>query len=147
VNRGEHEHIRDRARQLLIAPDVLEIVSASYPEVPLQIARMTAAMALIKPSYSKVASAPTKIAEYLGCGVPCLGNRGVGDVEQVLEGNRVGVAARGFSDASLATSVQRLLDLLGEPAVQNRCRNTAVELFSIDRGVAAYEEIYRSLQR
>ena len=35
---------------------------------------------------AKIASAPTKLAEYLGCGVPCLGNVGVGDMEAILEG-------------------------------------------------------------
>ncbi len=147
VNRGEHELIRKRAEELGIGCEQLEVVSALYRDVPAQIARMSAAMALIKPAYSKLASAPTKIAEYLGCGVPCLGNRGIGDVEQLLESEGVGVAATGISDAALATATHRLFQLLQEPGLQQRCRTTAEQMFSLDRGAAAYDEIYRSLQR
>ena len=147
VNRGEHALIRDRAGALGVAPEDMEIVSARHAEMPAQIARMSAAMALIRPTYSKLASAPTKIAEYLGCGVPCLGNRGIGDVEQVLEGKRVGVVASAISETALAEATNRLLELVGEPSLQQRCRKVAEEMFSLDAGVAAYDEIYRSLQR
>ena len=97
VNRGEHPLIAARAAAHGIAPEELELVAASHDEVPALIARMSAGMALIKPAYSKIASAPTKLGEYLGCGVPCLGNAGVGDVEGAARGPpRGGGAARFF---------------------------------------------------
>ena len=67
VNRGEHALISARAAAHGIAASELELVGASHEEVPALIARMSAAMALIKPAYSKIASAPTKLGEYLGC--------------------------------------------------------------------------------
>jgi glycosyltransferase involved in cell wall biosynthesis len=114
--------------------------------MPALIARMSAGMALIKPAYSKIASAPTKLAEYLGCGVPCLGNAGVGDVQQILEGHRVGVALRGFSEADLQSGVDRLIELSEDPSTPERCRKLAEELFSRDQGVASYAQIYQALQ-
>ena len=102
-------------------------------------------MALIKPAYSKIASAPTKLAEYLGCGVPCLGNAGVGDMEEILEGSRVGVALRGFSEGELRAGMKQLIALVGDPGIQQRCRNAAVARFSLDQGVEAYAVIYDEL--
>jgi glycosyltransferase involved in cell wall biosynthesis len=145
VNRGEHPLIAARAAAHGIAASELELVAASHDEVPALIARMSAAMALIKPAYSKIASAPTKLGEYLGCGVPCLGNAGVGDVEELLEGRRVGVALRDFSDAHLRESLRRLVALVHDDAVQQRCRESALELFSLERGAAQYDAIYREL--
>ena len=145
VNRGEHPLIAARAAAHCIAPEELELVAASHDEVPALIARMSAAMALIKPAYSKIASAPTKLGEYLGCGVPCLGNSGVGDVEELLEGRRVGVAVRDFSDAQLRDGLERLVALVQDEAVQQRCREAALELFSLERGAASYDAIYREL--
>jgi glycosyltransferase involved in cell wall biosynthesis len=145
VNRGEHPLIAERAAAHGITAGELELVAASHAEVPVLIARMSAGMALIKPAYSKIASAPTKLGEYLGCGVPCLGNAGVGDVQELLEGSRVGVALADFSDGGLRENLGRLVALAREGGVQQRCRNTAEEVFSLERGVASYDAIYREL--
>jgi glycosyltransferase involved in cell wall biosynthesis len=110
--------------------------------MPAVIARMSAGMMLIKPAFSKIASAPTKLAEYLGCGVPCLGNVNVGDVEAVLAGRRVGVALTGFSEAELRSGIEQLVALVDEPATAQRCRETAEEFFSRDRGARSYAAIY-----
>jgi glycosyltransferase involved in cell wall biosynthesis len=123
----------------------VEITTAEHNDMPRIIGRMTAGMALIKPAYSKIASAPTKLAEYLGCGVPVLGNVGVGDMAAILEGCRVGIALDDFSEQSIGDNIRRLVDLAREPRLQERCRQVAIELFSLDRGVAAYNSIYDEL--
>jgi glycosyltransferase involved in cell wall biosynthesis len=145
VNRGDHPLIAARAAAHGIAPEELELVAASHDEVPALIARMSAAMALIKQAYSKIASAPTKLGEYLGCGVPCLGNAGIGDVGPLLEGRRVGVALRDFSDAHMRQGLSRLVALVRDDAVQQRCREAALESFSLERGAVQYDAIYREI--
>ncbi len=146
VNRGEHKAIQERAAAHNIAGSDLELVEASHAEVPEIIARMTAAMAIYRPGYSRIACAPTKIPEYLACGVPCLASADVGDVEEVLEGRRVGIAISEFSDAALRSGVDRLIELTNDRQIQQRCRETAVALFSLRSGVDAYEAIYRRLE-
>jgi glycosyltransferase involved in cell wall biosynthesis len=145
VNRSEQEMIRQRAAANGIDDRSIEIVAAEHGDVARQIGRMTGAMALIKPCYSKIASSPTKLAEYLGCGVPCLGNAGVGDIEDILEGQRVGAVVSDVSNSSLADGVRRLADLSSDAAVRRRCREVATRLFSLDSGVAAYADIYATL--
>jgi glycosyltransferase involved in cell wall biosynthesis len=145
VNRSEQQLIRDSASALGIDPAAIEIVAADHRDVPRHIGRMSAGMALIKPVYSKIASAPTKLAEYLGCGVPVLGNAGVGDMAEILEGRRIGVSINDFSDNALVEGVKRLIALAGEPGLQQRCRNSASELFSLDVGVARYAAIYEEM--
>ncbi len=145
VNRNEHALIRESLARRGISSERFEIVSAEHEDVPRQIARMRAAAAIYKPSYSRVACAPTKLAEYLGCGVPCVGNVGVGDVEEILEGKRVGVALRDFSQADHKNAVDRLLALCDEPELRSRCVATARELFSLEAGVEAYRQIYLEL--
>jgi glycosyltransferase involved in cell wall biosynthesis len=145
ANRGEHDLIRSRMEALAIDPSAVEIVAADRAAMPGLIARMTAGLALIKPSYSKLASAPTKLAEYLGCGIPCVGNAGVGDMEKLLEGRRIGICLKDLTDRDLSGSADRLLSLLEEPDLQQRCRRAAEELFSLDSGVAAYAAIYDEL--
>ena len=145
VNRGEHRMIRERVVALGIDPSAVELVAAEHRDMPGLIARMHAGLSLIQPLYSKIASAPTKLAEYLGCGVPCLGNAGVGDMQEILEGGRVGAIVRDFSDDSLLKGVGDLIALAREPGVRERCRGVATELFSLDAGVTGYADIYREL--
>jgi glycosyltransferase involved in cell wall biosynthesis len=142
VNRGEQERVRAAATSAGIEPDAIEIIAADHAEMPTQIARMNAAILLIKPAYSKIASAPTKLGEYLGCGVPCLGNAGVGDIEEILDRRKIGVVLNSFSVAELDEGARQLLALARQPEVRERCRAAALDLFSLDMGVAEYADIY-----
>jgi glycosyltransferase involved in cell wall biosynthesis len=144
VNRLDHEAIRAGAEALGCA-DAVEIVAANHDEVPHQIARMSAGMALYKRAYSRVACAPTKLAEYLGCGVPCVASDGVGDMAEVIESENVGVVIRDQTDVGLRSAVRQLLDLTRDGELPGRCRRTARRLFSLEQGVAAYASIYDQL--
>lgn len=145
VNRGEHDFIRDRLRESGIDPAGVELVASDHGGVPALISRMTIAAAIRKPAYSQVACAPTKLAEYLGCGVPCLVNEGVGDVAEIVESERVGVVLRGFSPAEMGDAMDRLLALSCESGIKERCVAAARRRFSLDDGVSAYREIYERL--
>lgn len=147
INRGEHDYIRERLAAGGVSMDAVELRSADHAEVPAQMARMHAGVFFIKPVFSKQASAPTKLAEFLGCGIPCLGNAGVGDMADVLEGERVGVALNDFSQASLRHGLERLIALSGQDDIQARCVAAARRHFSLDEGVARYRAIYDSLER
>jgi glycogen synthase len=70
----------------------------------------------------------------------------VGDVAEVLRERRVGVVLEDFGAAGLAVAVEEALRLVEDPALAARCEATARELFSLEHGVAAYREIYQSLQ-
>ena len=82
VNRGQHSFIRERLAVASVPEMNVELTTASHDEVPEYMARMDAGIFFIKPVFSKQASAPTKLAEFLGCGIPCLGNAGVGDMAE-----------------------------------------------------------------
>ncbi len=47
-------------------------------------------LCLVKSSFSKVASAPTRFAEYLAAGCPVAVTPGVGDLEELVEDSRRG---------------------------------------------------------
>lgn len=145
VNRNEQALVRTRAAAAGMPGDALEITAAEHAEVPAQVRRMSAGAVIIRPVFSKIASAPTKLAEYLGCGVPCLGNVGVGDMEAILEGEKTGVALREFTPEERAWAVDRLLALCDDPAAPARCRAVAERLFSVEDGATHYRAIYRRL--
>lgn len=145
VNRNEHAAIREAFQRRGLRASSCDVVAAGHADVPAQIGRMHAATAFYVQAYSKLATAPTKLAEYLGCGVPCVGNTGVGDMAAILEGEGVGVAISDFSADQLELAADRLLDLLDEEGTRMRCLAAAKRLFSLDAGVESYSGIYRRL--
>ncbi len=145
VNRNEQDLVRRLAADAGIPAAALEITSADHAEVPAAVRRMSAGAAIIRPVYSKIASAPTKLAEYLGCGVPCLGNIGVGDMETILEGEGAGVALRAFTPEERVRAVDRLIAMAANPATAGHCRAVALRHFSAEQGAAKYRAIYQSL--
>lgn len=145
VNRDEHELITEKLRAAGIAHDQYQLRTATHEQVPALIGRMTVGAALIKPAYSKLASAPTKLAEYLGCGIPCLGNAGVGDMTALIEDNQVGISLPGFSEAEQRQGVDRLLRLLEDRQLASRCVAVAKRHFSLEDGVAELASIYTRL--
>ena len=147
VNRGEHAYIHERLAAAGVPDEAVELTTVTHAQVPRQMALMNAGVFFIKPVFSKQASAPTKLAEFLGCGIPCLSNAGVGDMAEVLEGEGVGVVLKSFNEAALANGLQGLLQLAADPATRARCVAAAQKHFSLDEGVRRYAAVYELLGR
>lgn len=145
LNRGQHAYILKSLAKAGIPATAFELRAATHEEVPAEMARMDAGIFFYKPSYSRAACSPTKLGEFLGCGVPCLGNAGVGDMAEMLEGERVGVAVKTFDETGLAAGLQTLLQLVADPTTPVRCVTVAQKYFSLDEGVERYAAIYRQL--
>ena len=99
----------------------------------------------IKPVFSKQASAPTKLGEFLGCGIPCLTNAGVGDMQQILESTETGVCINQFDEPAYQQAYQQMMALCKSSDCAKRCRTAAEQHFSLSGGVQEYAKIYREL--
>jgi len=102
-------------------------------------------VSLIEPHASKQASCPTKVGEYLACGMPVIYNPGIGDMDTVLDAGQVAVRCSDFSQAGLENTVRQAVALFESPHTQRQCRQLAQDYFSLDRGVDSYDGLYRLL--
>jgi glycosyltransferase involved in cell wall biosynthesis len=145
INRGGHDYIRERMDALNVDSASVQLEAAEHVGVAKAMQRMDAGIFFYKPAYSKKATAPTKLGEFLGCGVPCLGNSGVGDMASILESEDVGVVLNSFDEVGMRESIDRLLQLAQTPGIKARCRDVAVRRFSLEQGVEQYGTIYKDL--
>ncbi len=145
INRAEQDYIRERLLAGGVPRDAVEIQASNHSEVHRQMARMHAAVFFYKPAFSRLATAPTKLGEFLGCGLPCLSNRGVGDTAEVLEAGGVGVTISDFSTNSMREGLRALLRLVDTPDIAERCALVAQRHFSLRDGVRKYLSVYQSL--
>jgi glycosyltransferase involved in cell wall biosynthesis len=135
-------------------PKVARAVLGSFPadvrsltpaEVPSQLFAGDVGLCLIRSSFSKIASAPTRFAEFLAAGMPVVVTPRVGDLEAIVDDRKVGVVLRGEGDRGIAAAATAIRRLAEDPDISERCRSVACELFGVDDGGSRYRSIYRYL--
>jgi glycosyltransferase involved in cell wall biosynthesis len=115
-------------------------------EVPRYLRRARLGLSFRKPTFSQVAASPTKIPEYLAAGLPVVSNACIGDVDQLLEGERVGVVVRYFTPEELGRAASAALALAAEPGAKERCVAVARRHFDLRAiGGERYANVYRRI--
>jgi glycosyltransferase involved in cell wall biosynthesis len=138
-------HVITRQTELAIAGlggAPAEVESLAPRMVPGALHAGDVGLSLCLSSFSKIASAPTRFAEYLAAGMPVIVNPGIGDLERIVEQHRVGVVLRGEESAAFGAVAEELRALLSDPELAQRCRAVARELFDVDAGSRRYRELY-----
>src|SRR5262249_54348157 len=127
----------------------VSIGKAAPEDLPDVLKRARAGISFIKPCTSKLASSPTKVAEYLAAGLPVLSTAGIGDTDAVLRGvdastgGPVGVIVGDLCETGYEAAARELLGLLGEPETPRRCRDVARHQFDLESvGWARYRSLY-----
>ena len=112
-------------------------------EVPEYLSAADFSLSFILRCYSKLGASPTKIAEYLACGLPIIANPGVGDVDELINGEGVGVLVDKFDRESYLRAIDELF-ALGD--IQEKCRETATRRFDLKTvGGPLYRRLYECL--
>lgn len=115
-------------------------------EVPRYLETADIGLSFIKPCYSKQSSSPTKIAEYLAAGLPVLTNSGIGDLDGLIAGEKVGVILKGFDDSDYREALSEIDELMNDPGLNDRCRRVAREYFDMESvGGERYRGLYRRI--
>jgi glycosyltransferase involved in cell wall biosynthesis len=128
-------------------PDDFRIGAVPANEVPRYLRAAKLGISFRKPTFSQIAASPTKIPEYLAAGLPVVSNAGIGDTDQLLESERVGVIVREFTSEAYARSASEALRLISDPAIRDRCRAAARRHFDLETvGGERYRNVYRKLE-
>jgi glycosyltransferase involved in cell wall biosynthesis len=134
------------ARDIGVSDDWADVFSLAPADVPRWLVRARAAVFLYKPGLYAKASFPTKFAEALAVGLPVIANRGIGDLDGIVEAEGVGVLVGGFSEDAYRAGLERLRGLLSDPDTPSRCRRLAEKSYGVGSAVAKYRKLYESLR-
>jgi glycosyltransferase involved in cell wall biosynthesis len=121
-----------------------DVRTVPVERIPDELAPGDIGLCTVRPSFSKLASAPTRVAEYLAAGMPLAVLAGVGDLDDLVAED-VGVALADSDRTAIEASAARLRALAADPETPERCREVARRRFSLDGGVQAYLRLYRML--
>ena len=140
------EFVRENFKQLKINENDFAVAKVSPKEVPKYLTKAHLGISFRKPTFSQIAASPTKIPEYLACGLPVVSNYGIGDTDYLLESENVGVCVENFNQNEIGKAAKNILKLLEESGIAEKCVKTAVENFDLaEVGRKGYQNVYRRL--
>lgn len=133
------------ARRLGVTSAWAELRTVEANEVGSWLCRGRALFFFTRRMRSNKGTCPTKFAEGLASGLPIVCNRGVGDLDEVIESENVGVLVDELTHKAYAEAGERLQRLLQDPDLPFRCRRVAESRFDLELGIRAYCELYQEL--
>jgi len=146
LTQSRPEEVAERLRRLGLREQDFFVGKVAPADVPRYLRAADVAISFIKACYSKLSSSPTKIAEYLASGLPVICNTGVGDLDELIETDRVGVLISDFTPAAYERALGELAALRQDEDLPERCRTSARRRFDLVKvGGARYRRLYRRL--
>jgi glycosyltransferase involved in cell wall biosynthesis len=121
----------------------VRVRKASRSELPAILSLSTASIFFIIPTFSKMASSPTKMGELMGMGIPIICNTGVGDIARIMDDARAGIALEAFNTSAYQQACQQFDRIRALPA--HHIKKGAATWYSLEEGVKRYAEVYRKL--
>nr|WP_319536028.1 glycosyltransferase [uncultured Vibrio sp.] len=122
------------------------LLTSSRPQdIVTNISDIDVAVVLFTPGTSTLGTSPTRIGEFLACGIPVIVNSGVGDTASIIRENNVGVVLDNDADDSIESALNSISILLKDKSLAARCKKTAKSIFSVEIGVNKYRSIYQGL--
>ena len=93
-----------------------------------------------KTGFSTIGRYPTKLAEYWSCGLPCLVYNKIGDTQKLID-DYPEFGFYYFNEEEL----DRKMNSYNLNVDKIKMRGISTQLFSLDKGVEFYDDIYRNL--
>jgi glycosyltransferase involved in cell wall biosynthesis len=127
-----------------IDTDDYRVLRAEHEQIGRFLAAADVGISFVKPCFSKISSSPTKIGEYLAAGLPVVSTAGIGDVDSLLRGDRVGVLIDELGEPAYESAAAAVEALRAEPGVRERCLAVARARLSLrEVGIPRYDALYR----
>jgi glycosyltransferase involved in cell wall biosynthesis len=145
LSRMAADRLRATLHALGIADEDVAVRSVDPADMPRWLAGADAAVSFAEPRFSKIASSPVKVPEYLAVGLPVVLNRGVGDQDALLAAHPVLVDGGSMSDDDLANAAAQLVARTPR-ALSADARELAAQHFSLAAGVDRYLRLYERLR-
>lgn len=119
----------------------------SRREVPKAFSEADLSLIFYKRRLSGKGCCPIKLGESLASGVPVVISAGIGDCDDIVNNNKVGIVLKDYSGPEYEKALSRIRDFFSNrDQTRFKCRAVAEELFSLSGGVEKYNDVYMRLK-
>ena len=141
---------RERVEQLMSARGITEqnfsVHAVAPKDVPAYLAAGDVGISFIKRCFSKLASSPTKNAEYLACGLPIVINAGVGDSDRLAQISEAAILVDEMNEQDFERAWLAVENAIGNTQMKAKARELAEKEFDlVSVGGARYASLYEAL--
>jgi glycosyltransferase involved in cell wall biosynthesis len=142
LTKDDPDKVRKEAAETGVPVDKIRVLYAGRNELPDYLSLSDCSIFFIRPTYSKIASSPTKHAELMGMGIPVICND-IGDTGRVIEETQSGLVVKNFSVEEYDRIVSQMDELLG--ISKDHIRKAAFKYFDLEKGASSYLEVYQRI--
>jgi glycosyltransferase involved in cell wall biosynthesis len=139
---SDKELVQRRVRKRELDKDDFIITSCQRSEVPRYIAISDASIFFYINTFSRKATAATKLGEVLAMGKPVITDVFWGDVKSIVTDNQTGILISDFSQEGYRIAISKLNSTNFD---SEQIRTLAKMHFSLEAGIEKYHEIYQKL--
>lgn len=130
-----------------LAPSECSVGFVRPEDTALALRGSAAGVTFLHNSAADLARSPAKVGEYLAAGLPVVVTAGIGDLDDLIDRERVGVVLKSPNPADVDVAAARLLELLDRDDIQRRCRGAAYRHFDLTTvGIPGYRNVYQRLR-
>lgn len=128
-----------------VNPEQFTVRRVAPAEVAGYLSASDAGIAFYKPTFSRLATSPVKVSEYLAVGLPVIINAGVGDSDALVKSQKVGAVVTDFDEAEYEQALTTIESLLAGD-IRERTRRVAENFFDVGRvGLERYARLYEKV--
>lgn len=145
INNGR-EAAEDTFRENGIKEESYKVLSLYHLEVSDWLKEADISLIFYRRHNSYAGCCPTKFAESLACGVPVIINKNIGDCEEMVRKEGVGLVVADFAESTFRKASDDFLSILkARPDLHIRCREVAQNSFSLEMGIKKYLKVYHRI--
>lgn len=123
-----------------------KIEAVTPVEVFTYLRRASLGVSFRKPTFAQIAASPTKIPEYLAAGLPVVCNADIGDMDELVGREQIGVVLHSFDEKAYKAVAVQALALAKDGHMRDRAVQVAHKYFDLTTvGRDGYVNVYRRL--
>ena len=127
-----------------VKPEQFTVRNVPSAKVSAYLSAADVGIAFYKPAFSRLATSPVKVSEYLAVGLPVIINAGVGDSDAFVKAQKVGAVVTDFNEGEYEQSLITIESLADE--IRERARTVAENYFDVRSvGLERYSRLYEKV--
>jgi glycosyltransferase involved in cell wall biosynthesis len=142
MTKDDPDKVMQQAKEAGIPADKITVRYAGRNELPDYISLSDCSIFFIRPTYSKIASSPTKHAELMAMGIPVICND-IGDTGKIITETKTGLVVKEFTEQAYETIIDQMPQLLSID--KEHIRKAAFKYFDLEKGAADYLKLYQKI--
>ena len=123
--------------------DNIILQNSEWKNIPGLLSCADVMLSLIKPTFAKIASSPTKVAEGFALGKPLLCNNGIGDLDWIVNDNNLGYVFD-INNLSKLDNIDNVIDQLLKIST-DKIINQSKEIYDLKIAKQNYKKIYERI--